>query len=154
MSYNGPHIKQLPRRQRQGLKEMMEIDERINLETNASESSSSTSSQTSSNDENELPMNEEFEAMGDMLDAMYENNSAARHNEQDEEALLSKEEKKLREESKTTLYPGAKTSRLATSLLLLNLQAKYRWSDQSLTSLFEYFFSSTCHIYFETNFTI
>lgn len=139
MQYNGPHIKQLPRRLRQGLKEMMEIDERINQETNASESSSSrsTSSQTSSNDENELPMNDEFEVMGDMLDDMYENNIAARHNEQDEEALLSKEEKKLREESKTALYPGAKTSRLATSLLLLNLQAKYRWSDQSLTSLFE-----------------
>lgn len=82
-------------------------------------------------------MNEEFDVMGGMLDAMYENDNENRHNEEDEEALLSKEEKNLREESKTALYPGAKTSRLATSLLLLNPQAKCKWSDQSITSLFE-----------------
>lgn len=42
---------------------------------------------------------------------------------------------KLSEEASTPIYNGSSLSRLSTTLLILNLQAKYGWSNTSVSAL-------------------
>ena len=45
---------------------------------------------------------------------------------------------KVKKEAQIPVYNGAKVSKLSATLLLLNLQTTYGWSDNSLDSLFRY----------------
>lgn len=134
MAYNGPHINQLSRRQRKGLRQMMKIDERQDHDYADRPQCHRSSSESSSSADNDASMHDENEIMDNLINDVYEHPDV--EGSHVEEAFVSAEENMLREEMNTPLYPGAKTSRLATSLLLLNLQAKYKWSNTSVTSLF------------------
>lgn len=85
------------------------------------------------NDEDDDHMEVE-EPMADMLDAfdpIFDNDL------DDEENTPNDGHEDLLEEALRVLYPGASISKLAASLLILNLQAKFKWSNASVTALLE-----------------
>lgn len=44
----------------------------------------------------------------------------------------------LKKEADTPIYENAKLSRLSATLLILNLQARHKWTNESTTALLEY----------------
>lgn len=89
------------------------------------------------------------EAMHNMFESYFETNenddmhASSNENGDHEQFEMDEDEILLRKEADTPLYPGASISRLATSILILNLQATYKWSDRSVTSLFGYLTHNT-----------
>ena len=76
-----------------------------------------------------IPNREEDAGVDDMIRAFFDNTS-----DNEEANEVTKEEKLLRDQSKIMLYPGSKTSRLSTCLLILDLQASHGWSDNNITT--------------------
>ena len=82
-------------------------------------------------DDDRMEVEEPIADMLDAIDPIFDNDL------DDEEYTPNNGNEDLLEEAQKALYPGASVSRLATSVLILNLQAKFKWSNASVTALLE-----------------
>jgi hypothetical protein len=82
-------------------------------------------------DDDRMEVEEPIADMLDAIDPIFDNDL------DDKEYTPNNGNEDLLEEAQKALYPGASVSRLATSVLILNLQAKFKWSNASVTALLE-----------------
>ena len=82
-------------------------------------------------DDDHMEVEEPIADMLDAIDPIFDNDL------DDEEYTPNNGNEDLLEEAQKALYPGASVSRLATSVLILNLQAKFKWSNASVTALLQ-----------------
>jgi hypothetical protein len=81
---------------------------------------------TSSQEANTHPLEDENDdGMADWLDDWFE----------DIDQHVSNHEQFLRAEATKKLYSGCSLTRLSSSLLILNLQSRFGWSNVSVTAL-------------------
>ena len=78
------------------------------------------------------------EGINEMIIDWFTTNTASENVHDDNTTELQDSFHKLTVEANTPLFDGSNISRLSAVLLLLNLQAQFGWSNNSVSALFRY----------------